>query len=443
MQKVVNKVMALKWQFMNVFKIVLSGLFCCAAWHVLAQQTKSRVVPFTAVNSANFIRQDELLVLPRSFAEQKIALRKDEVVIVKYNGTPLTVQYDDLDNNGSWDEAVFLFTFKPNEQVQFTIEASETPAVMKTLVRAHVRHRRKLPDNSFGDAVRLDTMPAKHQPTDFSKQKLPNYLTEGPAWENDKVGFRKYFDVRNANDIWGKSTEEMVLDRVGVNPDSSYHQKSWWGMDILKVGKSLGAGAIALKFSLKDGKKDSLLRMGSHVGQVVYRVMADGPVRAMFMITYKDCKLPGYNEAVTVTEKISIWGGQYFFQNEVSVLNAPEETKLVTGIPDFYGCAMDSIISAESVTLYSLGRQSENNDALAMAVMVPAKTFDRISRSEQEHTEIANAFLISQHARKNQTCKYRFFAFWQGSGKEFENKQDLDAELQKQSSCMYSPVIFK
>jgi hypothetical protein len=398
---------------------------------------------FTARNATKWSRTDELMVLPRSFVENKVKLQANDVVIVKQGGTPLLVQYDDLNNDGVWDEAAYLYTFKPDETVRFSLEVSDKPALMKALSRAHVRHRRKMPDNSFGDAVRLDTMPAKHQPTDFSKQKLPNYLTEGPAWENDKVGFRKYFDVRNANDIWGKSTEEMVLDRVGVNPDSSYHQQSWWGMDILKVGKSLGAGAIALKFSLKDGKKDGLLRMGSHVGQVVYRVLADGPVRAMFMITYKDCKLPGYNEAVTVTEKISIWGGQYFFQNEVSVLNAPEGTKLVTGIPDFYGCTMDSIITAESVTLYSLGRQSENNDTLAMAVMVPAKTFDRISRSEQEHTEIANAFLISQHARKNQTCKYRFFAFWQGSGKEFENKQDLVAELQKQSSCMYSPVIFE
>ncbi|HSK13947.1 MAG TPA: DUF4861 family protein [Phnomibacter sp.] len=428
---------------MNVPKIVLSGLLCWAAWHVHAQQPKSGVAPFTADNAANFIREDELVVLPRSFAAQKIALQKDEVVLVKYKGIALPVQYDDLDNDGSWDEAVFLFTFKPKERVHFTMEASETPAQVKPVVRAHVRHRRKLPDDRFGDAMRVDTMPHDHQPTDFTKQKLPAYLTEGPAWENDKVGFRKYFDVRNANDIWGKTTPEMVLDRVGVHPDSNYHQLNWWGMDILKVGRSLGAGAIALKIPLKEGNKDTLLRMGSDVAQVIYRVLADGPVRAMFMITYNDRILPGYPETVTVTEKISIWGGQYFFQNEVSILNAPEGTKLVTGFPDLYGCAMDSVISAEGVTLYSLGMRSESKDTLALAVMVPAKNFHSMTRSAQEHSDITNAFLISQHARKNQTCTYRFFAFWQGSGKVFNTKHDMEAELQLRSSFMHSPIYIE
>jgi hypothetical protein len=414
-------------------------LVLCISLHLQAQKTSS----FTARNTTNWSRTDELLVLPRSFVENKVKLQANDVVIVKKGGTPLLVQYDDLNNDGVWDEAAFLYTFKPDETVRFSLEVSEKPALMKTLVRAHVRHRRKLPDNSFGNTVLTDTMPRNHQPTDFTKQKLPNYLTEGPAWENDKVGFRKYFDVRNANDIWGKSTEEMVLDRVGVNPDSSYHQLSWWGMDILKVGKSLGAGAIALKVPVKDGKKDTLLRMGSNAGQVIYHAIADGPVRAMFSITYKDCTLPGYTEPVTVTEKISIWGGQYFFQNEVSLLNAPNGTKLVTGIPDVYGCALDSIKSEGMVTLYSMGRQSENKDTLAMAIMVPAKNFDRISTTAQEHSDIGNAFLISQHTQKNQTCAYRFFAYWQGSNKVFNNKKDLEAVLQLQSACMHSQVIFE
>lgn len=420
-------------------KVGFIGLLLCTSLHLQAQKASS----FTARNATKWSRTDELLVLPRSFIENKVKPEANEFVMVKKGGTPLLVQYDDLNNDGVWDEAAFLYTFKPNETVRFSLEVSDKPAKVKALVRAHVRHRHRLADNSFGKTVLLDTMPRNNQPTDFTKQKLPNYLTEGPAWENDKVGFRKYFDVRNANDIWGKSTDAMVLDRVGVNPDSSYHQRSWWGMDILKVGKSLGAGAIALKFPLKDGNKDTLLRMGSNAGQVVYRVMADGPVRAMFSITYKDCILPGYSDAVTVTEKISIWGGQYFFQNEVAILNAPEGTKLLTGIPDFYTCAMDSIKTAGAVALYTLGRQSENNDTLAMAVMVPVKNFDRITRSAQEHSDISNAFLISQHARINQTCTYRFFAFWQGSNKVFENKKDMEAELQLQLSCMHSPVDIK
>ncbi len=42
------------------------------------------------------------------------------------------------------------------------------------------------------------------------------YQMEGPAWENDLVGFRNYLDQRNGMDIFGKIESRMVLDSVGV-----------------------------------------------------------------------------------------------------------------------------------------------------------------------------------------------------------------------------------
>ena len=53
----------------------------------------------------------------------------------------------------------------------------------------------------------------------------------------------------------------MVLDEVGTDTAKNYHQLSDWGMDILKVGTSLGAGALALQLQTNDGK-DSLVRLG-------------------------------------------------------------------------------------------------------------------------------------------------------------------------------------
>ena len=67
---------------------------------------------------------------------------------------------------------------------------------------------------------------------------------EGPGWESNKVGYRLYLDWRNAIDIFGKTTDEMVLSQVGQDGFESYHHMSDWGMDILKAGKALGIGAI-------------------------------------------------------------------------------------------------------------------------------------------------------------------------------------------------------
>lgn len=67
---------------------------------------------------------------------------------------------------------------------------------------------------------------------------------EGPGWESNKIGYRLYLDWRNAIDIFGKVTDSLVLAKVGQDGFDSYHKKQWWGMDILKVGKGLGIGAL-------------------------------------------------------------------------------------------------------------------------------------------------------------------------------------------------------
>jgi hypothetical protein len=67
---------------------------------------------------------------------------------------------------------------------------------------------------------------------------------EGPGWESDKTAFRLYLDGRNALDVFGKKVAEPVLTRVGRGDD--YHAMADWGMDILKVGNSLGAGGFGV-----------------------------------------------------------------------------------------------------------------------------------------------------------------------------------------------------
>ena len=67
---------------------------------------------------------------------------------------------------------------------------------------------------------------------------------EGPGWESDKVAFRLYLDGRNALDVFGKKQPDLILSGTGRGDD--YHQMADWGMDILKVGASLGAGGVGV-----------------------------------------------------------------------------------------------------------------------------------------------------------------------------------------------------
>lgn len=319
-------------------------------------------------------RTDELVVLKRNFIENKLGRLQAEqyIGISKKDGSPIFVQFDDLDKDGVWDELAFLYSFAPKEKAVFTISTENIPQI-KPVQRAHVRQMRKNTDNTFGPNLLIDSVPAGQPNTDFSKVKLPEILTEGPAWENDKVGFRIYMDIRNIKDIWGKTTNKMMMDTVGVNPENNYHKKSDWGMDILAVGKSLGAGSLALQVPLENNQ-DTLVRLGGkNMGPIYYKQLADGPIRAVFTMHYPRWQLLPGLVPVNLTEKISIWGGQYFYQSEVSVLNTPKGSKLVCGLVNIKSEKAHFIESGIRKVLYTYAPQSENGDNLGLALVISNK----------------------------------------------------------------------
>lgn len=77
---------------------------------------------------------------------------------------------------------------------------------------------------------------------------------EGLGWESDSAAYRLYLDERMAIDIFGKKVSGNVLHGVGVGR-GDYHTMAPWGMDIFKVGASVGIGGLG---RLRAGKVVSL-----------------------------------------------------------------------------------------------------------------------------------------------------------------------------------------
>lgn len=118
----------------------------------------------------------------------------------------------------------------------YNVEAAKTYSELSIKEGGHWKGREYI-DGTFKNISELK-VPAEH--TDHSW--FIRY--EGPGWESNKVGYRLYLDWRNCIDIFGKLTDSMVLPQVGLDGFDSYHEKSDWGMDILKAGKGLGIGSI-------------------------------------------------------------------------------------------------------------------------------------------------------------------------------------------------------
>lgn len=422
--------------FNSIIFISVSLMASCSADH--EEQ-------LTITNPSEIERPDELIVVKRSVMEEKVGkipLGKYAVITTK-NNKPVVLQYDDLDNDGNWDEAAFLYSLKPKEEISFPIAVADAPAAIKAVVKAHARHKRKNADNSFGDDLVKDSIPPGQAATDFTKQPLPPFLTEGPAWENDKVGFRLYFDVRNGKDIWGKTTSRMVLSEVGLDTANNYHKQAEWGMDILKVGKSLGAGSLALSVPLNNGR-DTLVRLGGmNMGKVIYEKIADGPVRAIFRLHYPEWKVLDNNSPVSLTEEISICGGQYFYESKVMVKDAPVNSELVTGIVNLHSKQSYQLDTADCKILYTYDTQTENNDKLGMGIIMKKEFFNAFGTTANEGTDIQNTYTMAATINKDKPVTFRFYAGWEKSSDQFNSETAFREFLGKQAVFVKYPVIIK
>ncbi|ESQ74253.1 glycoside hydrolase family 88 protein [Asticcacaulis sp. AC402] len=99
---------------------------------------------------------------------------------------------------------------------------------------------------------------------------------EGLGWESDLVAYRLYLDERMAIDVFGKKTPGPVLQTIGQGLDN-YHDMAPWGMDIFKVGDTVGIGGIGV---LRGGKATQL---GKSVISV--KVLESGSGHAVSQVT--------------------------------------------------------------------------------------------------------------------------------------------------------------
>jgi hypothetical protein len=242
---------------------------------------------------------------------------------------------------------------------------------------------------------------------------------EGPAWENDVVGFRNYYDARTGLDIYGKRVKEMVLDSVGVK-GRDYHQLAAWGMDILKVGNSLGAGAIAI------GIGDSLYRVGP-CEEGRFRLISQGPVRTVFELTYKN--VPAGDRLYSVKHRISIYAGDNFYRNSVWVDGLKGDEELVTGIVDMHKLAGDQAEIGSMKIMSTWGKQAMNGEVLGMAVIFPSSEFKRYWEAPASGPGIVNTHLVSLGLYAAKPTQYAFLAAWELQDDNLKDKEYFNGVL--------------
>ncbi len=415
----------------------LSILMLVASLKIYAQQS----IKATLQNTINIERRDEAIVITRKALEKKsgkIPAGKG-IIIKKSSGEILPSQLDELDQDGKWDEVVFLLSFQANEKILVSadfVDVKQLPAFAK---RTQARMA-KFNGEKF-EVVTNETMPKGHKQTDFSVTQMPLYQTEGATWENDKVGFRMYFDPRNGKDIFGKTSEKMLLQEVGL-PGGDYHKKAEWGMDILKVGSSLGAGAVALVVKSKKGQ-DSLIRLGTNVEQTSYQLIADGPVRSVFKLSYKNWRVSP-TAAYQVSEQISITAGKFFYESNVSLAGVGKPS-LAAGIVNLHNTKKHLTYNSESYHyLATHDKQSENNDVLGMAIVCNKAAFEADGETPKSgDKKILSTNYVKLKTADQKSFSFRFYACWEATDSRFADSTYFEDFLKTELSKFDNPITIQ
>ena len=205
-------------------------------------------------NPLNSLRKDETVQLDISMIKEKHADFNPKAFIVLKDTTELPSQTEDINGDNIPDKILFLTNLNPMEKqsvmIRYAKEGEMTRNYKKrtqAVLGEKVDYKLVKGEYTKGrfEDVKSAKMPADHVAHDAL------YRIEGPGWESELITYRYYLDSRNRNDLFGKKKHELILQKVGVNDLVSNSKESYtkmldWGMDIFKVGESIGIGSIGM-----------------------------------------------------------------------------------------------------------------------------------------------------------------------------------------------------
>ncbi len=388
-------------------------------------------------------RIDETLIFSRADVEKVTGpVAETMAPVVKKAETLIPSQADDMDGDGKWDELAITLNFQASEKIELVVElvpVAEYPAFEK---RTNVRLGLPKGDGSWTEV--------DHAVAQVGLAGFPTIPQgEGVTWENDKFGFRVYFDCRNAKDLFGKLKPVLIADKVHTPEMGSYHELADWGMDVLHCGSSLGSGGLAML------ENDSLYRLGS-TEVYEYQKIAEGPVRSVFELKYQGWDVAG--QKLGAVEHISIHPGKYWFQSDITVTGFEGEKQLVTGI-------VTSLLknepyqfdaNADYQAIATLDVQSLNNDELGMAVMLKKEEVTKIARTtninfynlgfqtvpEKSFSHvISDTYYVAQKIKNDVPVRHYFYAVWGLENQKWKDIENLKKYMGDEANKLSSPIV--
>ncbi len=367
--------------------------------HAGARPAETITIPWADINQA----------LPGALL-QRIAVKDAKGNVLPYQVTNVAPQAKDPKGEGvAYGELLFQHNFAAGEKsTTFTVEKIEAVApVFPSKVSAR-----------------------------YVGERLDDF-----AWENDKVAHRTYGPalaapdepkagkevlVTSGLDVWSKRVDYPIVDRWYNKGHDHYHKDEGEGMDMYQVGITRGCGGTGIW----DGKQ-------LHVGRnyKTWRVLANGPIRAIFELTYDTWSANGIY--VTEVKRFTVDAGSNLDRIDSTFTAAGNVKELTVAIglnknPADRGQEPQiALTPAAADGSFTQWIAQKTNGSLGTAIIVP-DGFTGFAEDDRNHLVLAKAV-------SGTSLRYYAGAGWSKAG-EFTTQEAWNAYVAAFAERVRTPV---
>ena len=253
-------------------------------------------------------------------------------LVVDSRGEEQPCQLDDLDNDGRYECLSFIVAEiggKKTLDYSVTLSNEGQPRAYTPQVYAEMMLTNKKIKISNKQDLYISSLTVDNGTNPY--WMLHHH---GPAFENDMVAYRIYFDERQTVDIYGKYRRGLELRDTQFYPDS-LQKATGYGDDVLWVGKTFGVGAMR-------GWNKGAMQMLQDVESRTLSVVSRGPLRTVVKVVDKGWN-PRYPDTCTAEERIdmttyyTLYAGRRDCQVDVFFSRDASEIELSTGLVNVKG----------------------------------------------------------------------------------------------------------
>ncbi len=374
-----------------------------------AQQTGT-TSSITLTNNTDIALSEKAVTLKRNRIDGNESKKGFPILIYKTDTIPS--QVNDLDGDGTWDELFLVTPFAANEKK--TVQLKWVQEAPKFPIRTSVRFGKR-------EAENIPLQPATEEYVNanqvYKKLGFQKYQTDGPSWENDKVGFRHYLDGRNSKDVFGKKVPAITPENVGISStgavEDNYHVMHDWGRDVFPVGSSTGLGGYALLVG-KDITRLGILGNDTlnNVGKTTFKIVSEGPVNSVLNYTYQDWEASG--KKYQVKETTSIWPGMYAYKNTISFDGLQGNEMVLIALSNINNKNPLNVVEVGNwICLIQHDKLTYNREwIMGTAIIIPKKGYNGYMEAPKTG-QLTDSYLARFKVQNNEPISYYAVAGWE------------------------------